>query len=468
MKLACGTWRRPILVPFCSLALMVLEFPPASGLRHSLASSEEELWQPLGERIDQSRSAGSSRSSQELAQSRRADSSADHWTEGISPTSFMLEHANATAVLHEENHTLDQNLRGLRLIHAFSKGYKSDLKKLAMLVALCGICICCLIGQCTIGDQGNQPELRDLVCAHGLSGEDFPSFFQDPFGSKDFSKEMLLRAMPRLSVAFGFWLIALYSNNVAQAWLQKHMAGYYAPQTASPILWDIGFEILPAVRSTTLAELFARVPPMILFMRLLVVTGPLSMRWTILSRMLLIWGMLWGVRAVTIVATVLPNPDNNCKPVVSFPNNIFLEALANMPFAIGHSETTCQDVMFSGHTVALTLATIAFLHYTPWAPWTWCNESPSCVSRAFILKVIVIATMLVGYYVIIASKFHYTADVLMGGILSALIFHSYHSAVRVAFLSKSDTPQWGAHAFLRWFDKDAVDVVVQKIWLSRG
>mmetsp|Transcript_12430 Transcript_12430/g.31026 ORF Transcript_12430/g.31026 Transcript_12430/m.31026 type:complete len:89 (+) Transcript_12430:278-544(+) len=82
----------------------------------------------------------------------------------------------------------------------------------------------------------------------------------------------------------------------------------------SVILWDVSFKRLPYVRSTKMADMFAGGGPLFVIVRFLVLPGPLSLRWTIFSRLLIIWGMLWCFRGFTIIATPLPNPDYTCRP----------------------------------------------------------------------------------------------------------------------------------------------------------
>lgn len=324
----------------------------------------------------------------------------------------------------------------------------------------------------------NNPDLRDLMEAHGIGVDQFPHFWKDPLCLKDFRWYALKRAIPRVAVALLVWMTGVYCNNLSQAWLQTHLAGYYnehwPPKTLDAselILWDAGYKILPTIGATDLVDDFAGIIPGLAFIRFAVFPGPLSMRYTFLCRILFLWGILWALRGITIISTVLPNPDKSCKPKLSFPDNIFLEALANMPFAIGYNELTCQDVLFSGHSVALTLATISYIRYMTWAPYLHCTQERCIIaSGSFVAKTLAVAVMFAGYFTIIASKFHYTVDVIIGAMMTLLIFQSYHSAVRVAFLPQSQPPlpRWcSLYPFIRWFDKDARDVAVLKLLLLR-
>jgi len=325
----------------------------------------------------------------------------------------------------------------------------------------------------------NDPELHDIMEVHGLGREGFPNFWKDPLGLRDFKADALRRMGPRLLCAFMVWCVGLYFNNVTQAWLQQFMAGYYEsrwkpvpPLTPQDTvrLWDIGFYLFDPLDSTELVDLVAGSVPALVVVRFFIVPGPLSMRWTVLCRLLFVWGILWALRGVSIVSTVLPNPDHSCKPKVTFPDNYWLEAWANMPFVFWHSEMTCQDVLFSGHTVGLTLATLIWIRYLPWTPWYQWAASTGLVSFASLLKFILLMTMFAGYYVIIASKFHYSCDVFMGMMLTVMVFQVYHSAVRMAFLPRQRQPQvlrCSLYPFIRWFEADAADVAVLKLCIRR-
>lgn len=338
--------------------------------------------------------------------------------------------------------------------------FKSDLRKLAVPVILCVVFLCCLAAECAFTDQESSSDLHELRAVRGLSADGCHEFTHDPFCLKDFRMDTLRRVLPRLAVAFLIWAVCLYCNNVSQAWLQKYMSGLYVARSPGT-LWDLGFQLLPEVRSTALAELGARATPVLVFIRFIAMPGPWSMRWTIATRCLLIWGLIWALRAIMIVSTALPNPDRTCQPHVSFPDNIFLEALVNMPFVFWESELTCQDVLFSGHTAALTLATMTWIRYAPWAP---CLPKSTSMLGEHLFQILMVLSMFLGYYVIIASKFHYTADVLVAAISTALIFQAYHSAMRLSFLpeSKPSLRRFSLYAFLRWFDEDAADADLMK------
>jgi len=303
-----------------------------------------------------------------------------------------------------------------------------------------------------------------LANVYGAADADgrYVGFWSDPFSRKDFARAELRTYLPRLGAALAIFFTGLFINNLSQAWLQKEMAGYYethwapvVPEKHNVTLWDVSFKYLPYVKTTTPCDVFAAGAPLFCILRFAVMPGPMSLRWTIVCRYLTIWGILWFCRAFTIVTTPLPNPDKSCKPKITFPDSIFMEALANMPFLPMFSEMTCQDILYSGHTVALTLATLITVKYVRHAPWLspsndWCSVSTACsITWA-------IAT-LTGYFFIIASHFHYTVDVLVGSLMTVLVFNYYHTCIHFAVVRKRKSRLcfW---PFLRWFEGPAKDL----------
>jgi len=114
----------------------------------------------------------------------------------------------------------------------------------------------------------------------------------------------------------------------------------------------------------------------VLIVRFIILPGPLSLRWVVLRRWIMCWGTIMGIRGMTIIVTPLPNPDSTCEPIIQYPDNLFMEA-----FMIAITkDLTCEDVMFSGHTVCMTCAMLIIMRYVPLAPWTSKGASRSWFS----------------------------------------------------------------------------------------
>jgi hypothetical protein len=237
------------------------------------------------------------------------------------------------------------------------------------------------------------------------------------------------------------------------------------------VLFDLGFLInlggVDEAKAYWLADNIPQVLFLTAWVRFIIFPGPLSMRWIVFHRLFMVWGILWCFRGITILVTVLPNPDPRCKPVVSFPDNIFLEALANMPPVFWYHEQTCHDVLYSGHTVALTVIWLLAIRYVRWAPWCRSDTSSSIASSAFALQAIWTCALFAGYFCIIVSKFHYTVDVVIAIALTVLIWQVYHMYVCFAFWPDKQLQSWNFPdvlfgGFLRWLEADAIDVKILK------
>lgn len=106
---------------------------------------------------------------------------------------------------------------------------------------------------------------------------------------------------------------------------------------------------------------------------------------TQLKRVLLMFAILYTVRAITMCVTHLPAVNKHCKSAVF---------------------NSCHDLMFSGHTT-MTVISLLALH-------TWQNLS----------LWITIPYYLITAFFILAQRRHYTADVVIASVLSFSVFHN--------------------------------------------
>jgi len=343
--------------------------------------------------------------------------------------------------------------------------------------------------------------VRAFECTDLNEGE-FPRWSQDPFCLRDFGCDRLKKFVPRLWVALCFFCLGLYVNCVSQAWLQMSMAGFYEsewgrskqdfissqewlkvnmpqvyaarwgnipPNETKPIfaaktqefyqnqtvmLFDLGFLVLPDVASGVYADLWVSVSTTIAMIRFVVLPGPISLRWTFLSRAGFVWGWLFIIRAFVITITPLPNPYRQCIPKMAFPYNPFTEAMAFFLHAWG-PQNTCQDVLFSGHTVAGTMWTLFFMRYSQKAPWSQITLEWTCPRRVF--RMLCFCWLFLGWYAIIASHFHYSVDVFIGALLTFTVYGFYHNIIFMIWLKESplETP---VQTFLRWFEGESFDI----------
>jgi hypothetical protein len=135
------------------------------------------------------------------------------------------------------------------------------------------------------------------------------------------------------------------------------------------------------------------------------------MRQTIFRRFLAVYGALFITRGATILITLLPNPYIGCESTVDerYP---FSEALRIM----STDKFTCYDVLYSGHTVNLTICAMTwhtYSHVVPLVDWdlfSWGKPrrgpSGELLHLTFV-KFFVWTWAGIGYLTIIATHFHY-------------------------------------------------------------
>jgi hypothetical protein len=247
-----------------------------------------------------------------------------------------------------------------------------------------------------------------------------------------------------------------------EQWYKLHSPLWYnntvlVYQNKTLVLFDLGFLLFNKVESTWWAFVWVLIPHVFILFRYIFFPGPFSIRWTLLYRGLNLWGCLYLVRAVMLIVTPLPNPDPTCQPLISFPDNVWLEAAANLPLVFWKREVTCQDVLFSGHTSFGTTGTLIAVHYLHNAPWLKSQFFPDAV-----VDLIAALYMLWGWYVIVASHFHYTVDVLAGAAVSFVVQSFYHNMQKLVWIGRRSNSRtcllcaiWGP--MMKWcsmYDKD--------------
>eukprot|EP00928_Gymnodinium_smaydae_P002959 TRINITY_DN1107_c0_g2_i2.p1 TRINITY_DN1107_c0_g2~~TRINITY_DN1107_c0_g2_i2.p1 ORF type:complete len:393 (-),score=7.86 TRINITY_DN1107_c0_g2_i2:243-1337(-) len=310
------------------------------------------------------------------------------------------------------------------------------------------------------GRRSFRTTISDMVEIYEIPSHRIPNMTYDPCNCRDFSFGELRKFIPRFTVSFLIFLLGVYINNVSMAWLQKHMPGYYDTKwvpnrsmtNESVVLWDVTFERFP-VMDTYYADFFTVGSVVICVIRFVLLPGPLSLRWVILCRYFMILGLLYLCRAFTITATPLPNPDQTCKPRITYPDSIWQEGWA----ILSKGDITCHDVMFSGHTMLLTTSMLFFFHYIRRSPWHEHGLSHEWFSTSSGLFMGSCVYMAIGYYCIVASRFHYTVDVLVGILISYFVFHSYHDQIQVMWFRKTYLGP-----FLKWMEAYSKDLILWK------
>ncbi|CAF3823311.1 unnamed protein product [Rotaria sordida] len=237
-----------------------------------------------------------------------------------------------------------------------------------------------------------------------------------------------------------FFLISLYVNSFVQV-LADRNSPYWIPT-----LPDIGHRLLPywtyfSINNYYLLAAFVLVLIRYIFQR--------DIRLIVFRRWIFIQAVMFIMRSISIYVTSLsvPLPGCNTTAVGSPP----VEAFYIMFFI----HATCGDVLFSGHTVTLTLCALAWTTYSKGEEhypirWLWNRfksktqeiipgrsgwlypqlDSTGDPLSFYLTTYLVWIFTIIGYLFIIATRFHYTVDVFLGFLLSHLTWQTYHYYIK--------------------------------------
>jgi hypothetical protein len=237
---------------------------------------------------------------------------------------------------------------------------------------------------------------------------------------------MTLSHWYKYMAGISFLLIAFYLNGISQVSIEKH----WMESVMAPTLQDIGFDLLPELTVPNLPDYMIGV----LFLFALMIFVLNVKRGLIFRRLCVTMGFVYILRFITMSVTILPNPYKKCEST-DIHENIFIGALK----VVIHKRTTCGDVLFSGHASAMTLFVMTFHEYA----------SSSFRFNPTPLVVCVWVLGIMGWIIIISSRFHYTIDVLIAVLVTVTSFKIYHE------LARSDT-----YHLLEWYESSDHDVLL--------
>ncbi|KEG08891.1 putative phosphatidylcholine:ceramide cholinephosphotransferase 2 [Trypanosoma grayi] len=144
-------------------------------------------------------------------------------------------------------------------------------------------------------------------------------------------------------------------------------------------------------------------------------------------RFLASYSVMLLFRSLVITMTSYPATDNKCQEPVEITDplkNIFLTVVT-----LGSGSIHCGDLMFSGHTIIITLNLMLHWTYGPLLHWFFRPVSIVLVTFSF--------------YCIIASRSHYTDDILVA-------FYSTAATFLVMRHSPDGAP-WQLQLIIRWW-----------------
>ncbi|CEO95249.1 hypothetical protein PBRA_004015 [Plasmodiophora brassicae] len=244
----------------------------------------------------------------------------------------------------------------------------------------------------------------------------------DPRASHEASYEPLLSLTPERQrstfrqncLAVGALFAGAYVDAVMQSWIDR------LHDRHRDLLPDMGIDAL-----SSFAHLSHDLPDV-----LLVSVTILSLvrvllhrrRVTLLRRYAVLQGLILFLRSMTISVTRLPGPRGpSCRNVMPADLNPLLGGVLVLTRQI----LTCGDVMFSGHTSAMVLWALI----TNSADRRAGDHLPSRLKSP--IRIAIWALVWCGAFVIIATRFHYTVDVIVAVMLTCSMVWLYTALVQI-------------------------------------
>jgi hypothetical protein len=192
----------------------------------------------------------------------------------------------------------------------------------------------------------------------------------------------------------------------------------------------------------------------------------------VMRRYAAVQGTCFLLRSITIMATILPNPYEECVNSSSSDEIPIFEAFRVM----AGFRFTCGDVLYSGHAANFTLMALLWQEYGRTYTDSPVLVPPKRVSLPTVTMDVSVMDIpdddpndvfskqwyvskffpglfwtiaAVGYLVIIACRFHYTVDVVVGIVVVAKQWGLYHMIIRTPKLL-SQVP------FLQWYESKGI------------
>ncbi|GMR30630.1 hypothetical protein PMAYCL1PPCAC_33483 [Pristionchus mayeri] len=197
---------------------------------------------------------------------------------------------------------------------------------------------------------------------------------------------------------------------------------------------DLTFKLIPQQRwAWSLGDVLSTVNSIVAFTCI----AMHQHRWVVLRRLFLLGAILYGLRACVMGVTFLPpsfdNRDQICQPQVNrttmYATEIatrFVTYVVTLGLTSGQDKILCGDLMFSGHTVVLTLMYFVQLQYTPRGLW-W-------------LRYLAAPITFCGIAALVVSGGHYTMDVFVAYWLTSHVFWSYHQIFEMRKAERAAAP----------------------------
>ncbi|ORY02111.1 hypothetical protein K493DRAFT_312186 [Basidiobolus meristosporus CBS 931.73] len=226
------------------------------------------------------------------------------------------------------------------------------------------------------------------------------------------AKKILNSEVARLLYSGVFLVVVAYFMTIFQQLSDKR---WLDSDTKNP-LKDLGFEAFPYLSTFSVADALVLSLLGITLVGLTIASYRLPKIIIFWRRLFWLTGILYLYRSFTIITTTLP-PTKECTPIVA---NSFREMMVVGTKMIVGVDKACTDNIYSGHTMILTSCVIMWNVYT----------------RVKWFKIYAVLHALAGIYAIIASRLHFTVDVLLSLFITYGVYSIYFSLVRSATLER--------------------------------
>ncbi|KAK9762509.1 hypothetical protein K7432_011689 [Basidiobolus ranarum] len=230
--------------------------------------------------------------------------------------------------------------------------------------------------------------------------------------SEKSAKRILNSEVARLVYAGVFLVVVAYFMTIFQQLSDKRWLG---SDTKNP-LRDLGFEAFPFLSTYSVADALVLSLLGITLVGLTIASRRIPKIIILWRRLFWLTGLLYFYRSFTIITTTLP-PTKECVPIVA---NSFREMMVIGTYMIVGVDKACTDNIYSGHTMILTSCVIMWNVYT----------------RIKWFKIYATLHALAGLYAIIASRLHFTVDVLLSLFITYGMYSIYFALVRAAILER--------------------------------
>ncbi|KAF9138322.1 hypothetical protein BGX30_009278 [Mortierella sp. GBA39] len=175
-------------------------------------------------------------------------------------------------------------------------------------------------------------------------------------------------------------------------------------------LEDRGFDIFPAQQDIAPANTFVMTSVVFTLIGIAILCPSWQTRIIVLRRVFWVVGALSVLRATTLSVTTMPTPKHGCKPATATGfGEMFWIALQMIPGTV----QACTDDIFSGHTVFMVTCAIQWRLYM----------------RNSWIKYVSFIYITIGLYFVIATRLHYTVDVVLAIFITYAMWSFYMAMV---------------------------------------